>query len=254
MIKKIIKNIKGIYNDIYKYIYFCPLDLKPIPENKDAWFINNKVVPHALGTVDNLPYTNSKEALEKSLEKGILVLETDVCLTKDSIPVLSHETVSNITFEEFMSTKINGKYTPLSLEDLFNYMRLNEKLHFMLDFKDSNIYILNYAKKHAVDLLDRFIIQVSTKKDYKKVMALHKFKYIHYNFSVDGNLNMNLGFVVRNNIQTCSVSTRNIKNAHSLKYLNKFNVKVFAYTINDKNIAEKLYSYGVDGIITDLLY
>lgn len=215
-----------------------------------------KRIPHALGAIDNIPYTNSKEALEKSLQNGIYTMEIDVCLTKDLIPVMSHELQDNINYVDFMNQKIEGKYTPLALKDLFEYMRLNKNLFFILDFKkqDSETHIINYIKEFANDIIDQFIIQFSSKKEYKKIMSLHKFKYWHYNFSVDGNLNMNLAFVVRNKVQTCSVSKRNIKNQRSLKYLNKFNVKVFAYTINDKAIEEKLYSWGADGIITDFLF
>lgn len=68
-------------------------------------------------------YGNSREAIEESLKDGYRVIELDVSLTSDGVPVLSHEWCPNgirewdhvPTFAEFKTQPINGRFTALSL-------------------------------------------------------------------------------------------------------------------------------------------
>ena len=72
-------------------------------------------------------YGNSKEAIEYSLDHGLRVIEIDVDLTSDGVPVLTHRfrPDNQIAFDhrpdlkEFLSTPVNGRFTPLTLERLF---------------------------------------------------------------------------------------------------------------------------------------
>lgn len=73
-------------------------------------------------------YGNSKEAIEDSISKGLKVIEVDVDLTSDGVPVLSHrfrpgnqiQFDHRPTLSEFLSAPINGCYTPLTLQGLFD--------------------------------------------------------------------------------------------------------------------------------------
>ncbi len=253
MFKRIKKVVCGLYKDVYKYVYFPPFGLKPLVNSEKDWFISSRTVPHAFGLFKNNKYTNSKEALEFLLENNVNISEVDICLTKDNIPVLAHEIKSDITYEDFMSSTLECGLTPLSLFQLVEYMRKNKNLFFLLDIKEKYKEIITWIKNNANDVIDRFIIQIPSPKIYKNVIKIHKFKYFHYNFSVDGNVNMNLAFVVKNNIQTCSVATKMVKNVNTLKYLNKYNIKTFAYTVNDAKTRTELFKKGVWGIITDNL-
>ena len=76
-------------------------------------------------------YGNSKEAIEDSISKGFKVIEIDLDLTSDGVPVLSHrfrpgnqiQFDHRPTLSEFLSAPINGRYTPLTLQGLFNEFR-----------------------------------------------------------------------------------------------------------------------------------
>lgn len=252
LLKKIKKNIVGIYNDIFKYIYFEPRGLNVLVDDNNAWYLKNSIIPHAMGNIENKNYTNSKEALENILAKNIFISEVDVCLTSDKIPVCSHELKENINYEIFVNSKIDNEFSPLSLAMLVDYMRKFSDLHILLDIKHlQEEFVVKWILKNAGDVIDRFIIQVASPKVYKKIIKIHKFKYFHYNFSVDGNVNKNLKFVVKNNIHTCSVAIKNVKNKNTLKYLNKYNVKTFVYTVNTKELMTKLINKGAYGIMTD---
>ena len=253
--KRIKKVVGGIYSDIFKYIYFPPFDLKPIQDCENAWYLNNKVLPHAFGKINNETYTNSKEALDNALNNGVKAFECDVCMTCDNVPVMAHEISENLTFDEFINSKIRGQFTPLSLEMIVNLMRENQELFFFIDTKNGETkFVAKWLKENAIDVIDRFIVQIGYIKDYKEVCKIHKFKYFHWNFSIDRNVNQHLAFVVRNKIYTCSVPHHIIKNNKTLRYLKKYNVKPYAYTINSSNFRDELYNKGVWGIISDDLF
>lgn len=252
MFKRLRKIVSGLYRDIFKYIYFEPFGLKPLKNNSDDWFNKYKIIPHAMGGINEDTYTNSLEAFEQSVKNGFNTMEIDVCMTKDHIPVLCHNDVSELTFQDFMTSKIDNKYTPMSLEMLINAMKNNSELIAILDIKNKQeVEVTKYLKSNATDIIDRFVIQIPSVKAFKDITKIHRFKYFHYNFSVDGNVNYHLGFVVKNNIPTCSVAIKSIKNAKTLRYLNKYGVKVFSYTVNTQELYDNLKEKGCYGIITD---
>ena len=93
-----------------------------------AWYCQEKPILWAHAGGGSLhTYGNSKEAIADSIEKGFKVIEVDVDLTSDGVPVLSHrfrpdnqvQFDHRPTLSEFLSTPLNGKYTPLTLKGLF---------------------------------------------------------------------------------------------------------------------------------------
>ncbi len=255
IIKRIKKVVNGLWQDLNKIFVIIPHDLKPVKDVENAWYLNSRVIPHAMGEIENETYTNSKEAFDLNYSKGIKTFETDVVFTNDNIPVMAHEIPNNTSFETFMNTKIKDKYTPLSLQNIIEKMNADSDLYIFLDTKNGEtLQICQWLKNNATDLLDRFIIQLGKIKDYKEVCKIHRFKYFHWNFSIDRNVNQHLAFIVKNNIHTCSIPYLTIKNKKMLKYLNKFNVKPYAYTVNTLELAKELENKGVWGFICDKLF
>ena len=77
-------------------------------------------------------YQNSKEAIERMMQLPVDVLEVDVCFTADGVPVLTHnfEPDGELAFpegkptvEQFLKTKINGQWTPLTFEGFVEVIR-----------------------------------------------------------------------------------------------------------------------------------
>lgn len=97
---------------------------------------------HALGSIDGIPNTNSREALENSYQQGNRLLECDMIMTSDRELVACHDWIfwrqntgverpSGLekgeiyipTLEVFMEHKFLGKYTPLSFADLALFLK-----------------------------------------------------------------------------------------------------------------------------------
>ena len=55
------------------------------------WHDNYKLVAHALGAVDEVPYTNSLEAFLENYKKGLRVFEVDLIRGADGILVARHD-------------------------------------------------------------------------------------------------------------------------------------------------------------------
>ena len=96
--------------------------------NQLQWYDTDNVVAHALGSIEGIAYTNSKEALVNSYQNGFRLFECDLIMTSDGQIVACHdwdfwnrETAGKVfengdvipTLDVFMSHKIMGKYTPV---------------------------------------------------------------------------------------------------------------------------------------------
>ncbi|WP_273568683.1 interleukin-like EMT inducer domain-containing protein [Maribacter halichondriae] len=95
---------------------------------------NDRFIAHAGGSIDNLKYTNSKEALDFNYKKGFRLFELDISETKDGHFVATHDwkhwaTQTNykgelpVTRAEFLSHKIYGKYTPMAMDDINTWFK-----------------------------------------------------------------------------------------------------------------------------------
>ena len=118
----------------------------------DYSWTSNRTIVHALGLVDGVEYTNSKEAFENSLANGQTVFEVDLSLSGDGELICIHdwslidssysgadeelELYRNMTKDEFLARKIRDKYTPLCMEDLILVMKENPSIYFVTDTKE----------------------------------------------------------------------------------------------------------------------
>ena len=84
-------------------------------------------IAHAGGAIDSCIYTNSREAMEQASVNGFRFLEFDLLFTSDTVLVAAHSWSefnqmtdsahlgdSAPSFNDFISRKIYGRYTPLS--------------------------------------------------------------------------------------------------------------------------------------------
>lgn len=102
-------------------------------------------IAHAGGAIDGFTYTNSKEAVEHSIECGIKYIELDLMLTSDSSLVAAHswadynkmigsEDVDCVpTLEQFKRSKLYGKYTPLAIADIDSILCANPDIVLVTD-------------------------------------------------------------------------------------------------------------------------
>lgn len=161
-----------------------------------SWCENNTVICHALGEIDNVLFTECKEAFEKHYNEGCRVFELDFSLTSDNMPVVIHDwntfndgmvkdmTVTNslyttnkiLTNDEFAQTKILGKYTTLTLD---RFISLAEK------YKDAYFII---STKSAANIPYGEYVQIIFSKLFQKTDEIDpeiKKRYILHAYSFD---------------------------------------------------------------------
>lgn len=91
--------------------------------------VTHNLIAHAAGSIDGFMYTNSLEALNKSYSDGARFFELDIQTTSDGSIVATHDWelwkkqtgfVGSLppSLKEFRSLKIEGRYTPLSIEEI----------------------------------------------------------------------------------------------------------------------------------------
>lgn len=180
---------------------YCMID------TSKPWFEDNPITAHACGGIidengHKYTYTNSYEALTTSYANGIRCFEVDIDFTSDSIPVLMHDknhfcaitgidTTNNLSLENFKSAKIFGKFTPMTFEDLIDFMLEYPNTYIDLDTKERSPEtwvnaLLSICHKRLPDntkltvFMKRFIIEFYSEDNWHKINNIYPFKNYFY--------------------------------------------------------------------------
>lgn len=119
-----------------------------------AWE-NYRTLIHALGGLEEKTYLNCKESFLSYYAKGCRLFEVDLTRTADGIWVCRHnwndsmgqwneEGKKILTEEEFLSAPLYGRYTPMSLKDLFLLLKEYPDAFVLVDSKQYSVR--NYQK------------------------------------------------------------------------------------------------------------
>lgn len=239
------------------------------------WYQEAPPIAHALGGVDGISYTNSKDAFEYSIERGYRYLEADFCTTSDGHLVLRHDWGLEVpmgfeagyvpTLEEFTGNNICGKYTSLSALDLLALMDKHKDVYIITDSKDGAYdavvehftYLVETAKENGYeDLLDRFIVQIYNDDMLHAVESVYSFENYIYTLYQRGSeeIDQLIDFCRRNEIEVVTAFDfwwyerpefkEKMKNSGLVLYI---------HTVNDLEAARGLLEEGVTGIYTDFI-
>ena len=242
-------------------------------DNDKSFFRNVKLIGHATYGIDNIDYTNSVESLKLGYDNGIRVMEVDFLFTSDGEIVLNHYWMNDNweSSEQFLNNKINGIYTTMSLEELLKCMDEYDDLYIVIDTKENeydnnkSIYdvyekIVNETLKYNNELLDRFIIQLYSFEDLKKVNNIYNFKYkmlSMYKLGDKFNLASVVYYCLYNDIDSLVIPYThimyNLLDEKDINFIRSKGINVYVNTINDKSLYEKLLEMGVTGVYTDFL-
>ena len=241
-----------------------------------AWYEKYPVICHALGrTQEGDTLTNSLEAFQYNYMRGQRVFEADVQITSDGKMVLRHDWVSGlgqeeafgwteedswaVTAEEFLSSPIYGKYTPLSLEDWFAIMREYPDIWFVTDTKYSNEVEAQFSlfRDTAIengyeDVLSRVIVQIYYKEMYDEVMKVYPFEnliWTLYYIGYPGKQEI-LDFMAEKEIPVL-VMPSSWWYGQQEEDLKDSSIKVYVHTVNDEEEALLRLQHGVSGIYSD---
>ena len=205
---------------------------------------NYRFIAHAGGGIDDLKYTNSLEAVNKSIKNNFKLIELDIRETLDNVFVGVHEwkefkKITNtkkkdgnelnneaLLLNEFKKKKIYKKYTPLDIISINDIFRKNNELILLTD-KTNNFRKLNsdlnFDKK-------RIMVEVFGKKNYFKSISEGIINPI-YSFN-----HKDYDFVIKHKIKIISAHSQDIiNNSQIYKKLVENNVMVFMYSSNESD-------------------
>lgn len=276
---------KNIFKILFGIVLFIGIGFgvlygynKSYEKKIDLDFVERGIMAHACGAIDGIDYTNSKEALELSLDKGIRYVEVDFSLTTDNKIVAIHKWNKDsyerlgieykgedkpISYDEFMNCKIENKYTAMDFDDVVAYMEKYPDLYIMIDItKDLDIgitekmYKIMSEKLAQKNLTDRVVVQAGTKEMFDTIDKIYKFPYKHfYILEKDYNnkdkfkdilayMNSHEGFI--------SVGAhKDYTDKSFVKKIHKNGYYFGNFPINTTKEAKKFYDMGVDYLCTD---
>ena len=212
-----------------------------------------------------MSYTNSKEAMEQSIKKGYRLIEVDFNYTTDNKLICVHNWTDAFytlkqtpDYESFMRLKIQGKYTPISAEDIINYMKKYKDLYIVIDSKHEDLSavvatLLEIAKEP--EIMNRFIVQLYQPGEKAKIEAVYDFPsdnylFTCYKYSTDPTLIFPLCY--EENINVVTISTEALDEEALSLFMNK-NIYIYEHTVNRPDKAQNRLNKGVWGLYTDFI-
>lgn len=247
--------------------------------SKENWFLEYKTISHALGGIDGKDYTNSLEALEYSYAKGQKVVEADFRFTEDGVLVCRHDWKDDLgqdsisgnskpDLETFKSSLIFDAYTPMSAEDLIEWMSAHEDVYLVTDVKHSLKSsgfektikeFVRLAKNKDASILNRVIIQIYCEEDFEKIEKIYPFEsYIFTLYKKPEEYKNQYDkvsvFCKEKGISVVTMPANWIESAEDIEPLLENNIHVYVHTLNDLETVGQMLALGVNGIYTDFLY
>lgn len=242
-------------------------------ENTKQWY-EHRAIAHALGEIDGKEYTNSKDAFLNSYQKGFKVFEVDLMQTTDHVMVARHywgkdlsdpksKGGSPVSYSQFKKIKLYGKYTSVSLKELFELMDQYPDTYIMTDTKDSDAaaakddfsVIVRTARDMKKEyLLDRVIVQIYNQPMYHAIQQVHAFRHVVYTTykQTDVAFSKMIRFCKANGIEAVTVPSSSV-NDFRMELLNKAGIYSFTHTVNSVYETREYMKLGVYGVYTDFL-
>lgn len=125
------------------------------------------MISHALGTVDGVTYTNSREAFTESIHRGFQWFEVDLVETADGQLVACHALgplqrelgsaarIDEMTHRQYVSARLYRRYTPLDLSAILDLVERHPEIRLILDVKNSANRTQGEDLTHAPDVFQR---------------------------------------------------------------------------------------------------
>lgn len=234
-------------------------------------------IGHSFGEIDGHSYTGSLEAFRYNYEKGLRVFEVDMEITSDDKVVLRHDWNQKIqegissadppTQERFLSIPILGEYTPLSFEELCSIMMEYPDIWIVTDTKYKDPEMVNKQftimketalKADALNVFDRFIVQLYSEKMYEAVEAVYPFESYIFTmyqkwFGDDEAEFMKIcRWSYEHNVDNIAMGW-DLVNKDILEISHQYHLNVYVNTVNKVEEAKQLLKDGVKGVYTDRL-
>ncbi len=229
----------------------CPLAGRELP---DPFFETIRIITHAGGGLQGMAYLNCREALPYYYSKGNRTFEFDVQESTDGHFVLSHDPLE-LPEETFLQTRIDGRFAPMKLDILLEFVREKPDVTVIFDCKIGNLgNFARYLKEHleGTDAINHVVIQVFREQDVLDIRQVYDFKMLHvcmyaadYSAVAERCLRQGIGAV--------SVSHKAISEREGWQLFAQKNICIFAYTVNKKKEFSDLREKKITGVFSDFL-
>lgn len=239
-----------------------------------------RIIAHAMGGIEDMTYTNTREAFIANYEKGTRVFEVDLLLSKDDELIARHEWgefFTNMlrqqdelskerhgavwTAAEFKEAKVDGQFEPLLWEDIVDLLAEYPDIYIVTDTKQitpeeiDHIFekIVESAESKDPKLLERIVPQIYNQPMLEQIKQYHPFDSIIYTLyqSQDSDRQV-INFVRNNGIAAVTMSEGRV-NEKLVKSLKRAGIPAYVHTINDKKLVSKYMNMGVYGFYSDFL-
>lgn len=240
-----------------------------------------KVVRKSMGGFIGKTYCNHEKALAFTLGigSGVQYVGVDLMLTTDGKLVCSHgvdkktckyngteykdKYKNGISYKDFMKLKIQGMFKPLTVERWKKYVIKYKRSFWELDLgnlnKDKSIEMAKAIVslfEGNVELFDKFLIQVDNKEMFEGVNSVYNFK--HYQYLINTKTELKdidniLKFCNDNGITSISINYKYL-DQDLVNKIKKANLRILCYTIEDKELAQKMLDMGVDAVYSNFLF
>lgn len=214
-------------------------------------------------------YTNSREAFQQCLDRGVCFVELDFRFTTDGEMACIHKwhedfvkadgTLAGeaVSLEEFLQGKIQGCLTPMTVEDVAAAMREHPDLYIVVDLKGEDV-IRGYrilAKRYP-DLITRMIPQFyhATQFNYLHNLGYRAMIFTLYR-SGDWELTESAlnSFTMRQMLVGVTMGTYRVGDGSLVRQVLKTRQPVYIHTVDDPALAQELYDMGVSAVYTNMI-
>lgn len=222
------------------------------------------LIAHALGGIDGVTYSNTKEAFRHNLAQGKTVFEGDVSITTDGVLVMFHDgsgrslhtgEAKEQSSEQFLSKRINGGLTPITVDEFLTELLLHPRAYFVTDMKsrerESFEGISRAADSMNGALKARIVPQAYSEKDIRVLEDLG-FPRIILTLYKRNLPDAELLALVREYPSLVAITMPTDRFSPDVgDALRKEGVQTFVHTVNDPEKISQLVNDGVTGVYTD---
>ncbi|MCO8193049.1 glycerophosphodiester phosphodiesterase family protein [Anaerofustis sp. NSJ-163] len=240
-------------------------------------FLKRGIMAHSCGEIDGIHYTNSKEAFENTINKGIKLIEVDFSFTSDNKIVALHpyhkkiyETLGLgylkkgqlLSYKKFKKIKICDKYTTMDFDDVMSLLKKYKDIYVLIDIsKDLDIettekmYKIITQKLLKKRLIKRVVVQAGSIDMFETIEKIYDFPikqfYIQRKRYENNELDEILEYMDTHNGFVTVGCHKGYANEDFANEVHKHGYYFNTFPINDLEEAEKLFKMNVDYICTD---
>jgi glycerophosphoryl diester phosphodiesterase len=207
---------------------------------------------------------NTLVSFQKAIEMGTDGIELDVHLSSDGHLIVIHDetidrttngkgTVNQLTLQELKSFRINGQYEIPTLEEVFDLV--NKSCFINVELKNQD------TAEQVVQLIECYISEKNWNHAHFLVSsfdwnALQQVRFLSDDIRIgvltETDMDLAISFARFIKAEALHPDFQLLTDEYTAKIQEK-GIRVFPWTVNDKEDIQKMKSFKVDGIITDFL-